>query len=127
MSSRARKARAASPGSGSVHLLTLGRRKDAHQLAVLGHRAPGDVDLLLAEHFGDVLIAERLLRVFLGDDLPDLLLHAFGGDFRPVPSAQARREKVLELEGALGSVDVLAGGGAADGRLVHADVVGYVL
>src|SRR5262249_10053757 len=45
----------------SVNLLPFRRGQDAHQLPVLRDRAAGNVDLLLAEQLGDVLVAERLL------------------------------------------------------------------
>src|SRR5207245_11539293 len=75
----------------SVNLLPLRRGQDAHQLPVLGDRPPGDVDLLLAEQLGNVLVAERLLRVLLGDDLADLLFDALRRDLGALPAAQARR------------------------------------
>src|SRR5436190_1152695 len=83
----------------SVNLLPFRRGEDAHQLAVLGDRPPGDVDLLLAEQLGDVLIAEGPLGVFLGDDPPDLLLDALRRNLGALPAAQARGEEVLDLEG----------------------------
>src|SRR6266705_5042315 len=92
----------------SVHLLPLGGGQDAHQLAVLGDRPPGNVDLLLAEQLGDVLVAQGLASVLLRDDFADLLLDTLGRDLRPVPAAQARGEEVLELERSLRGVDVLA-------------------
>src|SRR6058998_2726671 len=107
----------------SVNLLPFRRREDAHQLAVLGDRAARDVDLLLAEHLRDVLVAERLLGILLLDDLADLLLDALRAHLRALATAQARGEEVLELERPLRRVHVLARGRAADGRLVHADVV----
>src|SRR5262245_38750231 len=109
----------------SADLLAFGRGQDAHQLAILRHRAPRDVDLLLAEHLGDVLVAERLAGVLLGDDLTDLLLDALRGHLGPLTSAEARREEVLQLERALRRVHVLPGRRPADRRLVHADVVGH--
>src|SRR4029077_16541874 len=111
----------------SVNLLPLRRGQDTHQPPVIGDRPPGDVDLFLAEQLGDVLVAEGLLRVLLGDDLPDLLLHTLRAHLRALPAAEARGEEVLELEGALRGVHVLARGRPADGRLVHADVVRDVL
>src|SRR5207247_9284232 len=111
----------------SVNLLPFRRGQDAHQLAVLGNRPAGDVDLRLAEELGDVLVRERFPGVLLGDYYPDLLLDALRRHLGALPPAQARGEEVLELEGPLRRVHVLARGGAAHGRLVHADVVGDVL
>src|SRR5438552_9610667 len=83
-------------GTLSVNLLPFRRGQDTHQLAVFGDRPPGDVDLLLAEQLGDVLVAERLLGVFLGNDLTDLLLDALGADLRALTAPQARGEEILE-------------------------------
>ena len=46
----------------SVHLPAFRRRQDPHDLAVLGDRAARDVDALLGQDLGDVLIAERMAR-----------------------------------------------------------------
>src|SRR4029077_20289772 len=110
-----------------LHLLAPGRREDAHLLPVLRHGPTRDVDGLLGEEFGDVLVVQRLPPVFLGDDGPDAFLHALGRHLLAVSAAQARREEVLELERALRRVHVLACRRAADRGLVHADVVRDVL
>ena len=66
------------------------------------------------------------LRVLALADLLDVILHRFAGDVLAAGAGDRRVEEVLELEDALRRVHVLGGGDAADGRLVHADVLGDV-
>src|SRR5690606_9829939 len=57
--------------------LALRRGEDPEELAVLGDRAPRDLDALgLLQHLDDLLIADRVRLVFLVDQLLDRLLHA---------------------------------------------------
>src|SRR5262249_39527230 len=110
-----------------VYLFAPGRREDAHLLPVLRHGPPRDVDLLLREQLGDVLIAQRPASVLLGDDGSDALLHALCRHLLTVTAAQARGEEVLQLERALGGMHVLPCRRPAHRGLVHADVVRDVL
>src|SRR5262249_56175226 len=86
-----------------VYLFAPGRREDAHLLPVLRHGPPRDVDLLLREQLGDVLIAQRLASVLLGDDGSDGLLHALCRHLLTVTAAQARGEAGLQLGRAMGA------------------------
>src|SRR5450432_257818 len=56
------------------NLLALRARQDAELLAVLGHRAPRDVDVLVPQELHDLLIRMRVLGVLGGDDRLDLVL-----------------------------------------------------
>src|SRR5581483_5470342 len=107
-------------------LPALGGRKDAHGLAVFGHRAPGDFDRVGGQHRGDMLVAERLAQIFAGDDAADLFLDAFAGDVLAVAAAQAALKKEFQLKQPLRRVHVFVRGRAAHGGLVHVDVFGHV-
>src|SRR5687767_11586065 len=98
------------------------RWQNPHHLAILRNRSAGDVHSLAPEGFGYRLVGERVLAVFLVDELADPLLHALGRDVLARPAAEARGEEELELERPLRGVNVLVGGRTAHGRLVHADV-----
>src|SRR5439155_7731224 len=47
-------------------------REDAQLVAVLRHGPPRDLDALVREHLHDLLVGERVLRVFVGHHLLDL-------------------------------------------------------
>jgi len=66
-------------------LLAPGRRGNAERGAVLGHSAPGNVDLqAVLEHFADTLIAQGGFGVLLGDEFFDQSLDAFGAHLAAV-------------------------------------------
>src|SRR5262245_34022089 len=102
---------AALPVSVSVHLPALGRWEDAHELPVLGDGAARDIDVLLGENLGDVLIAERMAGILADDDGADAVLDALGRHLVAVGLVEAGGEEELELEDSLRGVHVLVGGG----------------
>ena len=110
----------------SVEDLALVRRGDLQLLAVLRDRAAREHEALALQDADDLRVAERLARVLGLDDLADPLLDRDRRDALAVRAADAAVEEVLHLEHALRRVHVLVGHHAADGRLVHADVVGDV-
>src|SRR3989337_3185993 len=61
-------------------LLSLGRGKHTHRLAVFGYGAAGDPDSLVAEEPDEILVAQRIVPPLGFDDLQDLLLHRLGSD-----------------------------------------------
>src|SRR5512132_3960261 len=67
-------------GRGSVVAPALAGRKDAKLVAVLRDRPPGDHQPGRAQHVGDLLVGQRALSIFLGDEPRDLLLHGLGRD-----------------------------------------------
>ena len=110
----------------SIQHFALVGRGDLELLAVFRDRAARQDQALALKDADDLGIAQRLARVFVLDDLPDPLLdrdrrHAFAER-----AADPAVEEVLHLEHALRRVHVLVGDDAADGRFVHADVVGHV-
>src|SRR5438309_3699862 len=102
------------------------RRENAKLLPVFGYRASRDGEALPAQDLGDLLVRQRLARVFGGHEVPDVLLDGDRGDHLPGVRGDAAVEEVLELEQPLGRLHVLVGGDAADGGLVHADVLADV-
>src|ERR1700730_14942514 len=106
--------------------LALAAGQDAQHLPVFGDRAPRDVNVLRTENLDDLLVGERLVCGLLGDDLPDLVLYRLAGNVLASLPGDRRVEEILELVDPLGRVDVLVGGDAGDGALVHADVLGHV-
>src|SRR5712691_12218857 len=102
------------------------RRENAELLPVLGYRAPRDSEALPAQDLGDLLVRQRLAPVLGGHEVPDVLLDGDGGDHLAGVRGDAAVEEVLELEKPLGCLHVLVGGDAADGGLVHADVLAHV-
>src|SRR5262245_60246144 len=65
--------RRASSGACS-ELLALAARGDPQGPPVLGHGPPRDGEAVPAQLVDDLLVGERVLLVFLGDDLEQLLL-----------------------------------------------------
>src|ERR1041385_513654 len=116
-------------GSGlraSVQDLALIRCRNLQFFPVLGNRPARELESLALQDADDLRVAQRLSRVFLLDDLPDPLLDRHRRDRLAVGAGDAAVEEVLHLEHALRRVHVLVRDHAADGRFVHADVVGNV-
>jgi len=65
-------------------------------LAVFGHGAPGDLDVLLAQEINDTLVGMRMLGIFAGYDLLDLEFDRLGGQVVAVAAGDARVEKVFD-------------------------------
>src|SRR5687767_992084 len=112
-------------GSSKEHL-SLVRRRNLQLLAVLRDRATRQHEPFLLKDADDLRVAERLARIFVLDDLPDPLLDRHRRDALAERTADPAVEEVLHLEHALRRVHVLVVHDAADGRFVHADVVGHV-
>src|SRR5882672_7516180 len=109
-----------------IQYLPLVRRRNLELLAVLGDRAARQLEALALQDADDLRVAQRLPRILLLDDLPDPLLDGHRRHRVAVRAGDAAVEEVLHLEHALWRVHVLVGDDAADGGLVHADVVGDV-
>src|SRR6185295_16536601 len=109
-----------------IQNFTLIRGRDLQFFAVLGDGAAREDQAFALEDADDLGVAQRLAGVFVLDDLPDALLDRDRRDALAVRAADAAVEEVLHLEHALRRVHVLVRHDAADGRLVHADVVGDV-
>src|SRR6266540_4163785 len=99
---------------------------DFQLYAVGRYRPPREHQPFLLQDADDLRVAERLARVFVLDDLPDPLLDRDRRDALAVRAADPAVEEILHLEHALRRVHVLVRDHAADGRFVHADVVGHV-
>src|SRR5689334_18861606 len=110
----------------SVQDLALIRRRNLQLFAVLRDGAPGEHEALALQDADDLRVAERLAGILVLDDLADALLDRHRRDALAVRAADAAVEEVLHFEHALGRVHVLVVDHAADGGLVHADVVGDV-
>ena len=67
-------------GSGACLLVpaALHRRGDAHRFAILGDRAPGDVDAVVAQHARRSRRRTARRRPLVLDQLPDAVAHRFG-------------------------------------------------
>src|SRR5262245_35364096 len=79
-------------------LFALSGGRDQQVLAVLGDGPSGDFDALPAHLIDNLLVRHRILLVFLGDDLEELLLDRVPGDFVTVGRLRAAAEKALERE-----------------------------
>src|SRR4030065_2739134 len=90
-------------------LLSLGRWKHHHRLAVFGDGAAGDPDPLVAEETDEILVAQRIVPPLASYDFQDLLLHRLGSDILPPPvPVQAGIEEELHLGEPVGRASVLA-------------------
>src|SRR6266581_4084187 len=114
------------PGSMKALAPLIGRR-DAQLLAVLGHGAPRDAQPVVAQYLNDRGVGERPPRVLLAHDPLDALLDGQRGDVLALRRADARVEEKPHLVQAAWRVHVFVVDHAADGGLVHADVVRHVL
>src|SRR5690606_33147695 len=115
-------------GRGSARELTplpVARRRDVQGFAVLRDGAARDLDALIRQNPGDLVVAQRLLGIFGRDELADLRAHG-GRGLLAVLAREVAREEIAKLEDAARSVHVLAGRDARDGRLVHLDGLGDV-
>jgi hypothetical protein len=76
----------------------LRRGQYAHGLAVFGNGSAGDLDRVIGQHGGDMLIAKRLAGIFGSNDRADLFLNALTRDIVTATAHQATLEKKLELK-----------------------------
>src|SRR5690606_15031008 len=59
--------------------LPVARRRDVQGFAVLRDGAARDLDALIRQNAGDLVVAQRLLRIFGRDELADLRAHGRRG------------------------------------------------
>src|SRR3989337_2024906 len=105
-------------------LLSLGRGKHTHRLAVFGDGAAGGPGPPVRGEAHEVLVAQRIAPPFASYDFQDLLLDRLGSDILPPPvPVQAGIEEKLHLEDPVGSAYVLAVRHPGHRRLVHGDVL----
>src|SRR5579863_9105318 len=100
------------------------RGRDIHILAVFRDGAPGELDALRLKHRGELVVGERMTRIFVFDQLADL---AFEHEQRRVGAFRAVGtfgEKETQLKNALGRVRILVGDGAAYGGRMDAYLFG---
>src|SRR5579863_1571737 len=71
----------------------LHRGRDAHHVAILRHRAPGDVDALLLQQFDDALVGQRFAGRLAVDHALDAEAHRLG---RMRVAAVGRRDRGSE-------------------------------
>ncbi len=74
-------------------LFPLAARRDAEILAVLGDRAPSDREAVAAHLVDDLFVGQRVLLVFLGDDLEQLLLDRVPGNLVAIGGRRCRRRR----------------------------------
>src|SRR5215211_3139350 len=110
----------------SVEDLPLIGGRDLQLFAVLGDGAPREHEPLALQDADDLRVAQRLARILRLDDLANPLLDRYRRDALAIGTADPAVEEVLHLEHALRRVHVLVRHDAADGRFVHADIVGNV-
>src|SRR4051794_11352239 len=97
---------------------------DLHVFAVFGDSAARDLDTLGLEDSGDLLVRERVLRVFVFDKLFDATLEDEQRCSATLRALHALAEEVAEFEDSLRCVDVFVRDGAADGRRMYTDLFG---
>ena len=95
--------------------------------AVFGNGAAGDLVALRGEGVHEVVVGERVMLVFVVDQVAEDLLDFAGGDFLSLAVLEAFREEVLEREHAEVRLYPLAVHHAGDGRDVEAGALGYIL
>src|SRR3954467_15309724 len=72
---QAAKANVGEGAAGGTEILSFPRRRDVQDLPVLRDRAPRQVDALFLQLVHDLVVVQRVVLVFLGDDDLQLLLH----------------------------------------------------
>ena len=113
--------------AGSAFHPALVRAGDAHVFAIFRHGAAGDVNAVVVELLGDLIVGERLGAVFFLDHFLDQALQREQRHAAALGTVDGFAEERAQLEHALRRVRVLAGDGAADGRRMHADFFGDFL
>src|SRR5678816_1604152 len=100
-------------------------RQHSQLIAVLRHGAARDLDAALFQDVDDGLVGERMLRIFLGDELLDLRLDAAGRDVLARRGRETGREEKFEREHAARRLHELLVRHAAHRRFVHVDHLGH--
>src|SRR6266516_6252134 len=100
------------------------RGEDIELVAVFGDGAPGDLDAPFRELLDDLLVGERILGIFVRDQLLDLGLDGARARVLAGRRREAAREKELERQEAARRLDVFLVRHAAHGTFVHVDDVG---
>ena len=92
---------------------------------VFGDRAPGDHDVLLLELVDQLIVGERLGRVFTGDELGQNVLHRGVGHRLTVGRRHTGGEEELHFEDPLRRAHELAGDRSTHGRLMDTHHLGH--
>ena len=71
-----------------------------------------------------MLIAQRILYVFIADEFCYFVFYTHGGHILVIVSAQSRIKKIFQLINAMRRLHVFAIAHAADGRNVHLHLIG---
>ena len=79
-----------------VRLPPLRRGQNSHGLTVLGYRAPGNTDCLIAEEPGQILIAVWFHRVLGRDEASDLFPHALRSHIIPISLPKTALKKIFK-------------------------------
>src|SRR5262249_7230300 len=85
------------------------RREDLLRFTVLDDRSSGDLDALLLESLDDLLIRQRMRRIFVLDQILNRVLDGERGV----------KEDVETNDFLIGQLHIFIGGGPADSRLVN--------
>ena len=109
-----------------VRLPPLRRGQNSHGLTVLGYRAPGNTDRLIAEEPGQILIAVWFHRVLGRDEAPDLFPHALRSHILPIILPKTALKKLFKFIEALGCMDVFVGSCPADRGLMHFYILSHI-
>src|SRR5215472_2104666 len=91
------------------------RAGDAHVFAILGDGASSNVDSVVVELLGDLLVGQRFGGVFLFNHLLNEALEGQQGHSATLGTIHGFAEEGAQLEDSLRRVRVFAGNGSADG------------
>ncbi len=98
------------------------------RIAVLGDRAPRDIDAVGTQHFHDTIVRQHLFGRFAVDQHLDAVAHRLGRvHFAARGGAHPGGEEILQLEDTARRGDVLVGGDAAHRAFVQLDLLGDVV
>ena len=96
-------------------------------LRYLVTRAPGDGQAVLGEFLDEFVVAMRMMLVFVIDDFLQLDSHGIPGDLFAAGADGAADEESFEREDAARGLHPFIVDGPADGRDMHAHLVGDLL
>src|SRR5579864_9623417 len=103
------------------------RAGNFHVLAILCHRTASHLNSLRLKDAGNLLIGQRLRRIFFFNQLLHSPLQNQQRGVSALWPVDALAEEIAQLEDALWSMRVLAGDSAADGRGMDADFFRHFL
>lgn len=107
-------------------VLPLHGGQDAQALPVFRDGSPRDVNVRGLEDADDLLVADRFMRIFLGNNLTNPLLDRLRGYLLTGSLCDAALEEILHLQDALRRMYVFVRGHPADGGFMHIDVFRHV-